>query len=186
MGLANKITIVRILLVPFLLICFFYYTPETAYLRYIALSIFVICSLTDGIDGYIAKKYYQRTKLGAILDPIADKILVLTAFISLSAIGNIPAASKIPVWLTIIVISRDFVILLGSLVIFIIIKDLRIQPSRLGKITTFFHITTVIAALLRITPGLYLWIATAFFTTASGIGYIWFGMKALNNETYAK
>lgn len=180
MGLANKITIVRILLVPFLLTALFYYKPEYDFLRFIALGIFFICGLTDAVDGYVARRYYQKTKLGSILDPLADKLLILTAFLSLSVIENIPAASRIPPWLTIMVISRDAIILLGAAIIFLMISDIEIKPSLLGKATTFFQMLTVVAALLQIGLVSILWWLTAFFTISSGLGYIWRGMKILN------
>lgn len=182
MGLANKITIVRILLVPILLTCLLYYRPEYDFLRFIALSIFFICGITDAIDGYIARRFYQKTKLGKILDPLADKLLILTAFISLSAIKNIPVASKIPPWLTIIVISRDAIILLGSAVIFVMIKEIEIRPSFLGKATTFFQMSTVLLALLEVDFANIFWWLTALFTVSSGMGYIWHGTKVLNES----
>lgn len=182
MGLANKITIVRILLVPILLICLLYYKPEYDYLRFAALAIFFICGITDAIDGYIARRFYQKTKLGRILDPLADKILILTAFISLSALKNIPDAFRIPPWLTIIVISKDAIILLGSAIIFIMIKDIKIKPSFLGKATTFFQMSTVILALLGVGFANIFWWLTAILTISSGMGYIWYGSKVLNES----
>lgn len=180
MGLANKITIIRILLVPFLFTTLFYYKPEYDFLRFIALGIFFVCGITDAIDGYVARKFYQKTKLGSILDPLADKLLILTAFLSLSIIKNMPAASKIPPWLTIIVISRDSIILLGTAVIFMMIKDIDIKPSLLGKATTFFQMLTVVAALLQFSFINILWWLTAFFTVSSGLGYVWRGTRILN------
>ena len=182
MGLANKITIIRILLVPFLLTCLLYYKPENDFLRFIALGIFIACGITDAIDGYIARKFYQKTKLGRILDPLADKALLLTAFLSLTIIKNIPVASKIPPWLTIMVISRDAIILLGAAIIFVLIKDIEIRPSILGKITTFFQMATVVAALLQVGFINILWWVTAFFTISSGLGYIWQGTRVLNES----
>jgi len=182
MGLANKITIVRILLVPFLLTSLFYYKPEYDFLRFIALGIFFVCGLTDAIDGYVARRYYQKTKLGSILDPLADKLLILTAFLSLSIIESIPAASKIPPWLTIMVISRDGIIFLGATIIFIMKSDIEIIPSSLGKATTFFQMFTVVAALLQMPFAKIVWWLTAFFTIFSGVGYIWRGTKILNES----
>ena len=180
MGLANKITIVRILLVPFLLTALFYYKSEYDFLRFVALGIFFICAITDAVDGYIARKFYQKTKLGSILDPIADKMLILTAFLSLSMLESIPAASKIPPWLTIIVISRDGIIVLGATVIFFIMKDVEIKPSILGKITTVFQMLTVVAALLQIGfMNIIFWLTT-IFTVSSGLGYVWRGTRILN------
>jgi len=180
MGLANKITIIRILLVPFLMASLFYYKPELDFLRFIALGIFFICALTDAIDGYIARRFYQKTELGRIMDPLADKLLILTAFLCLSVLRDIPAASKIPPWLTIIVLSRDGIILLGSAIIIIILKNIDIKPTLLGKITTFFQMSTVVGALLQFSFIDLFWYSTAFFTVLSCFNYIWLGSKVLN------
>lgn len=182
MGLANKITIVRILLVPVLLICLLYYKPEYDFLRFAALSIFFISGITDAIDGYIARRFYQKTKLGRILDPLADKLLILTTFISLSTIKNIPALSRIPPWLTIIVISRDTIILLGSAIMFIMIKDIKIKPSFLGKATTFLQMSTILLALAGFGFVKIFWGITAVFTVSSGMGYLWYGSRVLNES----
>jgi len=180
MGIANKITIIRILLVPFLMASLFYYKPELDFLRFIALGIFFMCALSDAIDGYVARRFYQKTELGRILDPLADKLLILTAFLCLSVLKDIPLASKIPSWLTIIVLSRDGIILLGSAIIFIMLKNIDIKPSMLGKITTFFQMATVVAALLQFNFVVVFWYITAFFTVLSCSNYIWLGSKVLN------
>ena len=182
MGLANKITIVRILLVPFLLISLFYYKQEYEFLRFVALGIFFVCGLTDAIDGYVARKFYQKTQLGRILDPLADKLLILTAYLSLSMLKNIPVASRIPAWLTITVISRDVIILLGSTIIFMIIKDIEIKPSLLGKATTFLQMLTVVLMLLQFQYMQIFWWLTALFTILSCLGYVWRGNKVLNES----
>lgn len=181
MGLANKITIIRIMLVPFLAACFIYYDQSLDILRYAALGIFIVCGITDAVDGYVARSFYQKTKLGKMLDPLADKILIITSYIALSVMGNIPLASRIPPWLSIIVISRDALLLLGAGVIFVMTKDIEIRPSFLGKATTFFQMATVVLALLQtawISP--ILWI-TAALTVSSGFAYVWRGTRTLSD-----
>jgi len=83
MNIPNQLTILRILLVPALIISIIYYSPEKEYLRLVAFSIFVFGCITDAVDGYIARKFNQKTKLGTLLDPLADKLIVLSAFISI-------------------------------------------------------------------------------------------------------
>jgi cardiolipin synthase (CMP-forming) len=180
MGLANKITIIRILLVPFLMASLFYYRPELDFLRFIALGIFVICAFTDAIDGYVARRFYQKTELGKIIDPLADKLLIVTAYLCLSVLQDIPAASRIPPWLTMIVLSRDAIILLGSAIIFVILKEIDIKPSLAGKITTFFQMATVVAALLQTGFVHIFWYISAFFTIISCLDYVWIGSRVLN------
>jgi CDP-diacylglycerol--glycerol-3-phosphate 3-phosphatidyltransferase len=182
LALANKITIVRILFIPFFLACLLYYKPGYDFLRLIALGLFIACALTDVIDGYVARKFYQKTKLGRILDPLADKLLLLTAFLSLSTLSNLPAAVKIPAWLTIIVISRDAIILMGSAIIFVMIKDIEIKPSVLGKMTTFLQMLTVALSLLGSRFVNISWYLAAIFTISSGLGYIWYGTRVLNES----
>ena len=182
MGLANKITIARILLVPFLLTSLFYYKAEYDFLRFVALGIFFVCVLTDAIDGYVARRFFQKTELGKILDPLADKLLILTAFLCLSMLGHIPAASRIPPWLTIIVFSRDAIILLGSGIILILFKDIDIKPSATGKVTTFFQMATVIVSLLQSPYRHIFWWVSAVLTIASCLDYVWRGSKVLNES----
>ena len=78
---ANKITVCRIVAVPFLIATVLYYTPQNDYLRLVALGIFLFAVISDAVDGYVARHYRQRTKAGAVLDPVADKLLLISAFI---------------------------------------------------------------------------------------------------------
>ena len=182
MGLANKVTIARILLAPFFLACFLYYSPEKDFLRYIALAIFCVSALTDAIDGYIARRFYEKTRLGRIIDPLADKFLILAAYTSLSTIGNIPLTLRIPVWLTIVVLSRDLFIIVGASIIFVLTKKMDFKPLLIGKITTSFQMLAVILVLLQLGVGNLLWWTTALFTILSGVGYLLRESKDLNGS----
>ncbi|OIO39574.1 MAG: hypothetical protein AUJ75_01125 [Candidatus Omnitrophica bacterium CG1_02_49_10] len=185
MNLANKISIGRILLIPFFIASILYYTPENDYIRYIALAIFTVGVFSDALDGYIARMRRQKTRLGIFLDPLADKLLLVSAMICLSAVSNVPEAYRLPVWLPILVISRDIVIVLGVVILFMIMGDVEVRPSKLGKITTFLQMLTVIVSLLR-APYMYVvWSVTAFFTVASGIGYLIRGSRILNASNHA-
>ena len=118
MTTANKITLVRILLVPFFIAFALWYVREgEEWVRLATVAIFGVASLSDGIDGYIARHYNQRSELGAILDPLADKLLLLSAIILLSFPSDGHFA-RIPIWLIIVVISRDVLLLLGLSVIY--------------------------------------------------------------------
>ncbi len=182
MGLANKITIVRILLIPFFITCFIYYSPERDFLRFIALAIFTISVLTDAIDGYIARRYYQKTQLGTALDPIADKLLITSAFICLSVIATLPGGLRIPCWVSIVVISRDIFIVLGSAVIYTLVSKIEFKPSRLGKITATLQMITIIMVLLQFKYSYIIWTTTVVFTALSGIGYLIRGNRILNES----
>ncbi|HDP16329.1 MAG TPA: CDP-diacylglycerol--glycerol-3-phosphate 3-phosphatidyltransferase [Candidatus Omnitrophica bacterium] len=180
MNLANKITIFRILLVPFFIASILYYGETRLYFRFIALAIFAIASLTDAIDGGIARSRGQVTDLGIILDPVADKLLISSAFISLSVIKNIPQDLRIPAWVVLIVLSRDIIIILGSVLIYFLKGNISIKPSLLGKATTFFQMLAIMSMLAVFRYHKFLMYPAAFFTVLSGIDYIWRGSRQLN------
>ena len=147
----------------------------------VALVIFTIAGISDGLDGFIARYFDQRTTLGAYLDPIADKLLLASAFVSMAVLKIIPS------WVAIIVISRDVLIIMGIAIITMTEKTYKVKPSIISKITTVVQITTVILALINIhTTGyttlmvILFWV-TAGLTTVSGLHYIHFGMNILQN-----
>ncbi|MDP2942609.1 MAG: CDP-alcohol phosphatidyltransferase family protein [Candidatus Omnitrophota bacterium] len=183
MNLANRISILRILLTPFFIGCVLYYKPEHDYLRFVALGIFGLAVLSDALDGFLARVLKQKTMLGTILDPIADKLLLITAFISLA---NWPADIKLPLWMPIIVVSRDLFIVLGVVVIFLMSGDVKISPSPLGKITTFFQMATIISVLLLYKHSEYVWNLAVIFTLLSGINYLIRGARLLNGNHVKK
>jgi CDP-diacylglycerol--glycerol-3-phosphate 3-phosphatidyltransferase len=183
MNLANKITILRVLLTPFFVGLVLYYKPDQDYLRYIALCVFSIAVLTDALDGFLARFLKQKTTLGTIMDPIADKLLLITAFISLTVWD---AAVKLPLWLPIIVVSRDIIIVIGVLVIFLLHSDIKISPSPLGKITTFTQMSAIISVLLLWERSEYVWNTAVFFTALSGIDYIYRGTRLMNGNNGKK
>lgn len=180
MNLANKISIFRILLIPFFIACILYYSPERVFFRFWALGIFSVGVITDAIDGFIARNHKQRTELGTILDPIADKLLLISAFISLSFIKNLPTGLRIPAWVVLIVISRDIIIILGATVLHLVTGRLKVNPSWLGKATTFFQMVTIIALLAVFKQAAIFWNLTAIFTVLSGIDYIRRGSRLFN------
>ncbi len=176
MNIANKITILRILLVP-LFIAFTLYSRWEA-----ALVIFVIAAVSDGIDGYIARAAKQKTELGKILDPIADKLLILSAFICLSVVKGVPPELKLPPYVPIVIISRDAIIVLGALVIYLIKGSLEIRPTLISKVTTFFQMLTVVSVLLKLALSPVLWNIAIVLTILSGIEYVMKGNKVLNGK----
>lgn len=178
MNFANKISTLRILSVPFFIASLIYYYnyPEKIYLRFIALAIFVLGVLSDAIDGYIARKSRQHSKAGVILDPLGDKLLLMSAFICLFFF---PSPIKFPLWVTLIVISRDAIILLGALIIFIVKQNMNIFPTKWGKLTTTFQMSSVIAVFIQWRFSYILWWLAVFFTVLSGIDYVKRGFKTL-------
>jgi len=174
-NIPNLITIIRILLTPLFVIVLLkdFYG--------VALLIFTIAGISDGLDGFIARYFNQRTTLGAYLDPIADKLLLASAFVSMAVLKIIPS------WVAIIVISRDVLIIMGIAIITMTEKTYKVKPSTISKITTVAQITTIILALVNISTMGYttlmviLFWVTAVLTTVSGLHYIYFGMTILQN-----
>ena len=150
MNWANRITVLRILLVPVFVAMLHYFRvsePARAELyRFLAIVVFVLGMITDALDGFIARHYNQKSRLGIILDPIADKILLMSAVIILTfpTMGDTSMNFHFPFWYAVLVITRDALIIAGSLLMWIIIGDVNIRPSILGKITTFLQMTAVI------------------------------------------
>lgn len=182
MTTANKITIFRILLVPFFIVQMLYYVRTGNELYWLlTLLAFALAALSDGVDGYIARRYNQKSELGKILDPIADKLLLVSAIILLS-IDHGDYFAKIPLWLTGIIIGRDMIILIGFAVIHHALGKTVVRTRITGKIATVFQMGTVIWILFRwperAVP--YWVLGAAFFTALSGALYILDGIRQLN------
>ena len=182
---ANKVTILRILAVPFFIASVLYYGPDREYLRYVAMGIFSFAVISDVIDGYIARTRQQKTRAGAILDPLADKLLLISAFICLYSINSNGQLGTVrfPIGLVIAVISRDVILLLGSMIIYSIHGVMDIEPSRWGKATTFFQVFSIFGVLLQWAISPAIWIIMVLLTIISGVGYIRNGIKVLNTPS---
>ncbi len=180
MNLPNLLTLMRVLLIPLFII--FIINKALGW----ALVTFAVAGITDGLDGLIARIMHQRTELGGYLDPIADKLLLSAAFISLAIIGILPG------WLTVIVITRDVIILIGILVMIFVNHRPRIQPSFLSKATTTLQILTVVLVLLSKDESIFnrfysvAIYGTTLFTILSGIHYMYIGTRILNERITTK
>jgi len=184
MTTANKITILRILLVPFFITQVIYYVQEgLEYHRLLALLSFALAAVSDGIDGYIARRYDQRSELGALLDPLADKLLLVSGIVLLS-LDNEPFLPRIPLWLTATILSRDVLLLIGLAVIYYACGKVAIQPVLMGKIATVLQMTCVVWGLLKWDAGwLMIWsVGAVIFTGASGIIYVYRGVRQLSTS----
>lgn len=178
MNFANKISTFRILTVPFFItsLVYYYHYPKETYLRFIALTVFILGVLSDVVDGYIARKAKQNSRVGMILDPLGDKLLLMSAFICLYFL---PLEIKFPLWVTLIVISRDAIILLGALIILVIKQNMDILPTLWGKLTTIFQVLSVISVLMQYRFSYIFWWLAVFFTLISGMDYVKRGFKTL-------
>jgi cardiolipin synthase (CMP-forming) len=188
MTTANKVTILRILLIPFFVVEVLYYvkSAEEAH-RLAALLTFAVAAILDGVDGYIARRYKQRSELGAILDPLADKLLLVSGIVMLS-FDHGPLLGQIPLWTTGTIIGRDLVLLFGMVVIQMMVGHVKVRPRFIGKISTVFQMIAVLWILLQWdqgggAPWIELWTAgAALFTGASGLLYISDGVRQLSSH----
>jgi cardiolipin synthase (CMP-forming) len=182
MTTANKITILRMLLIPFFVVEVLYYgLGGNEVHRLLAVLCFAIAATLDGVDGYIARRYNQRSELGAILDPLADKLLLVSGVVVLS-FDHRPYLDKVPLWLTGTIIGRDILILIGMLVIHLMVGKVKVQPRFLGKVATVLQMIVVLWILLKWGERwlLVLTIAAAVCTGVSGLLYVWDGSRQLS------
>jgi cardiolipin synthase (CMP-forming) len=182
MTTANKVTIIRILLVPFFIVQVLYYRGSGDELnRLLALLAFAVAAISDGVDGYIARRYNQRSELGAILDPLADKLLLVSGAILLS-LDNPPYLDRIPLWFVATILSRDAIILLGSAIIYYLCGKVVVRARLVGKAATVLQMITVLWGLLKWdAQGLVNWaILAAIFTGVSGVFYLLDGVRQLS------
>src|SRR5579862_1793666 len=185
MTTANKVTILRMLLIPFFVVEALYYvkTGKEAF-RLLSMLSFVIAAVCDGVDGYIARHYNQRSELGAILDPLADKLLLVSGII-LFSFNNEPHFGSIPLWLTGTIIGRDLLLLVGLGVIQMTVGKVKVRPRIVGKIATVLQMICIGWLLFQwdseLRPAWFtVWtVAAALCTGISGLLYVWDGMKQL-------
>jgi cardiolipin synthase (CMP-forming) len=180
MNIPNALTVMRIIFVPVIVILLM----QGEFFK--ALIIFALSGISDGLDGFLARILNQQTELGAYLDPIADKALIISCFVTLSIKHIIPG------WLSVIVVSRDCIILLGVAVLAIMSVSFKIRPTMISKMTTVLQLLTVFLVLAVHSLSLQgdlkavLWgfyIVTAILTIASGLNYIFKGIRCINSTT---
>jgi CDP-diacylglycerol--glycerol-3-phosphate 3-phosphatidyltransferase len=186
MTTANKITILRILLIPFFVVELIYYVRtgnET--FRLVGLLSFTVAAILDGVDGYVARRYHQWSELGTILDPLADKLLLVSAIIFLSC-DNAPYFRPLPLWLAGVIIGRDLLLGIGAVVVRLVVGNITVRPHLTGKVATVFQMVAVGWILLQwdFSYGLLkIWILGAgIFTGVSGLFYLWDGMRQLGTH----
>jgi cardiolipin synthase len=176
LSLPNSITFVRIVIIPVFVTALVYKRVDYA------LVLFVLASVSDLFDGLLARITNQQTRLGAFLDPLADKFLLITSFILFSIYG------WIPLWMTITVISRDLIVTFGWFLLYLLYDITKVEPSLTGKAaiasqlvliayTLFSHATSYIGP-----PGGWLLMVVALLTTFSGLQYIYRGLRQASEK----
>ncbi|MFQ5881284.1 MAG: CDP-alcohol phosphatidyltransferase family protein [Candidatus Methylomirabilales bacterium] len=166
LNLPNGLTLLRLVLAP--MIVFLLLKGAFSW----ALLVFILAGITDGLDGFLARSLRERTELGRILDPVADKILLGSSFLTLAFLG------RLPLWLPVIGVGRDLVLMVGSCILYTVSGRLGYPPSSMGKLATGLQILTVLAAMTvaegdaRLLP--LIW-GTAAVTVLSGLEYLYRG-----------
>jgi cardiolipin synthase len=178
--LANQLTLLRMLLIPAFVILLLYGLFGWA------LIVFIIAGLTDAFDGLAARRAGQKTDLGAWLDPAADKLLLVTTFIVLT-LPNIGLVNRIPIWLTVLIISRDVGIVLTVAIVNLALGPRTFRPSALGKTATALFIFTCVVVMFFNYLGhaspivdAFIWLSLAI-TLASGVDYVWRVARIINS-----
>ena len=201
MTTANKITITRILMIPVFVMMAIYYGRSVQagepleWQRWAAIAIFVVAAASDGLDGYIARRFNQRSRLGVVLDPIADKGLLLAGIITLS-VSN--WAYEFPAWFAVLVVARDAVIVTGTLTLHFLNGTVHVRPSWMGKTATALQMVAIGVYMLQYNPfqrnlvvgrfmfdvhflDIPVWLA-GIFTLLSGMGYVAQGIGELHHH----
>jgi CDP-diacylglycerol--glycerol-3-phosphate 3-phosphatidyltransferase len=199
MTTANKITITRILMIPVFVLMAIYYGRSVQrgepldWQRWTAIIIFIVAAASDGIDGYIARHYNQKSRLGVVLDPLADKGLLLAAIVTLSFSNW---AYEFPLWFPVLVIARDIVIVAGAFVLHFMNGTVKVKPSWTGKVATFLQMVAIGLCMLQWPQGQVTipltgdawrlhWLdlpvcLAGLFTFISGCGYVMDGIRQLH------
>ncbi|HUF60500.1 MAG TPA: CDP-alcohol phosphatidyltransferase family protein [Verrucomicrobiales bacterium] len=190
MTTANKISIGRLLLIPVFVGFALYYARSVAMgsprevWRWAAVATFLVAALSDAVDGYIARRWSQQTRLGLILDPLADKGLMLAAIVTLS-VSSWP--DGFPLWFVLIVVSRDFIIIGGALALHYWIGKVRLHPHMVGKAATFFQIVSIAWVMLRVPwPSLWATVPAGILTFFSGVIYIADGIGQVHASSHGR
>jgi CDP-diacylglycerol--glycerol-3-phosphate 3-phosphatidyltransferase len=186
--LANRITIGRFLLIPVFILLTLYYMKSvadnapSAMFRWAALMIYVITCLSDALDGYFARSRNERTRLGTLLDPLADKTLLISSLILLTGPwGRQCFNPHLPLWYVFLVVSRDALLVLGAVVIHMTVGHTEVKPRLAGKVATFFQMGLILWVLAQAPAEGFPWVLgiAACFTLISASQYISDGIRQL-------
>lgn len=179
LSLPNRVTVTRVLLiVPFVGLLLYQNTPEFAsWARYLALMVFAAMAFSDALDGYLARRMGQRSRLGYFLDPLADKLLITAACILLAIESSGVKDALLPGWVVVIIIGKDVLWLAGVLIIQFLVGHLAISASNLGRASTCAQLAMVMGTLLfpdisRLSAGLGWWLSRSLWWIAAGLAIL--------------
>ena len=171
-------------MVPAFIVTLLYYVHGGGeWLRWLSLAIFALAALSDAVDGFIARRYNQISELGKVLDPLADKMLLMAGFILLS-LDNGPYLAKVPIWLTALIFSRDVLLVLGLILIHYTFGRIRVQPRLIGKAATLFQMLIVLHVLAKLPQTYFVFLVylAGFCTAISGCLYFYDGIAQLGTH----
>lgn len=171
---ATRVTVLRLLCVPAMAVVLWQYGksqtagPADDRFRIAGFSLFLAAALSDALDGFIARHWRQQSRLGTILDPLADKLLLLVALLGLTTLPS-PRSAPLPLWFLVLVLSRDTLLLAGIALLRFLKREVPIHPHWTGKAATFFSFITVAAALLKLSWAIgSCWAAAGFLIASAG------------------
>lgn len=179
LNIPNALTFGRLVIIPFFVLTMLYHKYQYA------LILFSVAAISDLLDGFLARLTNQKTRLGAFLDPFADKFLLLTSFIIFTFYDWLPT------WITVVVISRDSIVILGWIFLFIFTHNKKVEPSLLGKLANAFQAVLIVFILISINIDIEasmsiikdsLIFVVASLTILSGIQYVYKGYRRLNEK----
>jgi cardiolipin synthase (CMP-forming) len=188
--LANKITIGRMLFIPVFILLVLYFErsfdrgESNIALRWMATGIFLAIFLLDALDGYVARKRKEISRLGTLLDPLTDKAMLLSALVLLS-LPSTAFAFSLPVWFFVLVISRDVILVGGALIIQSLAGKVAVRPRIAGKLTTFFQAMVILWVLLGLPQRFFMGVVgvAAPLTFISGVHYVFDGVGQLERAS---
>lgn len=180
MTIPNYLTLIRILLVPVFVSLIVQYDSSHEHLRFWAIVCFFSAVITDALDGFIARRFNMRSEIGAFLDPFADKLLVISGFMAIEF--STAFQIKPPIWIVIVVVFRDFFIVCGLIMIFLLTNKIHVMPNILGKMTTVLQMSAVGAILLQWKTAPIFWYLAIVSTIFSIFSYIFREAKRLNHS----
>ena len=190
MTTANKITIGRVVLVPFFVVQLLYYFRTGDELnRYLAMAAFLIATISDGVDGYLARSHGQATQLGSYLDPLADKMLMFSGLIVLSIeFTTNPFGQRIPLWLTGIVIGRDAIVVAGSALLFAVLGNVEVKPLFMSKTSAVLQMVLIGWVLCKLPAmgTMALALGAAITTVITGVLYVREGIRQFSEHPSAQ
>ena len=183
MNTANSITLMRLALIPVFIALLLIYQPDAGMegVRIAAFVVFLVAAISDGIDGYVARNFNQRTRLGAVLDPTADKLLTNLSFVFLAALPSFD--TTVPKWLPVVILARDITITTGSYMINRFQGPLKVRPRILGKIATVAHSVAIAAVVINLPGADRILMMTAAISIFSLADYLLHGYEEAAPQT---